>query len=263
MLEIKNLYVEGKGHAQLLRGVSFSMKLGECIGLTGPSGAGKTTIIKAIMGVLDHTCRIPFGDILLDGVSLPAMPPAKRRDLCGTTLGFIPQNPMTAFDSHIRMGRLMEETFCLRLNCSKAEARKLAADTLQKVNLLDVDRVLSSYPTQLSGGMLQRVTMAILWAMRPKYILADEPTSALDEANRDLLLQLLKDYPEPCGILFLSHDTAALTALCGEIMVLEQGQIIERAAADELFQRPKANWTKQFAAASKVRKGGGWEWTAS
>ena len=111
MLEIKNLYVEGKGHAQLLRGVSFSMELGECIGLTGPSGAGKTTIIKAIMGVLDHTCRIPSGDILLDGVSLPAMPPAKRRDLCGTTLGFIPQNPMTAFDPHIRMGRLMEETF--------------------------------------------------------------------------------------------------------------------------------------------------------
>ena len=246
MLEIKNLYVEGKGHAQLLRGVSFSMKLGECIGLTGPSRAGKTTIIKAIMGVLDHTCRIPSGDILLDGVSLPAMPPAKRRDLCGTTLGFIPQNPMTAFDPHIRMGRLMEETFCLR-----------------RVNLLDVDRVLSSYPTQLSGGMLQRVTMAILWAMRPKYILADEPTSALDEANRDLLLQLLRDYPEPCGILFLSHDTAALTALCGEIMVLEQGQIIERAAADELFQRPKANWTKQFAAASKVREGGDWEWTAS
>ena len=128
---------------------------------------------------------------------------------------------------------------------------------------MDVDRVLSSYPTQLSGGMLQRVTMAILWAMRPKYILADEPTSALDEANRDLLLQLLRDYPEPCGILFLSHDTAALTALCGEIMVLEQGQIIERAAADELFQRPKANWTKQFAAASKVREGGDWEWTAS
>ena len=166
MLEIKNLYVEGKGHAQLLRGVSFSMKLGECIGLTGPSGAGKTTIIKAIMGVLDHTCRIPSGDILLDGVSLPAMPPAKRRDLCGTTLGFIPQNPMTAFDPHIRMGRLMEETFCLRLNCSKPDARKLAADTLRRVNLLDVDRVLSSYPTQLSGGMLQRVTMAILWAMR-------------------------------------------------------------------------------------------------
>lgn len=119
------------------------------------------------------------------------------------------------------------------------------------------------YPTQLSGGMLQRVTMAILWAMRPKYILADEPTSALDEANRDLLLQLLRDYPEPCSILFLSHDTAALTMLCEEIMVLERGRIIERAAADELFQRPKANWTKQFAAASKVREGGDWEWTAS
>lgn len=156
MLEIKNLYVEGKGHAQLLRGVSFSMKLGECIGLTGPSGAGKTTIIKAIMGVLDHTCRIPSGDILLDGVSLPAMPPAKRRDLCGTTLGFIPQNPMTAFDPHIRMGKLMEETFCLRLNCSKAEARKLAADTLRRVNLLDVDRVLSSLETLDKLRELQR-----------------------------------------------------------------------------------------------------------
>mgnify|MGYP005806944247 CR=1 FL=1 len=89
MLEIKNLYVEGKGHAQLLRGVSFSMKLGECIGLTGPSGAGKTTIIKAIMGVLDHTCRIPSGDIFLAGVSPPAMPPTKRPDACVTQPGSV------------------------------------------------------------------------------------------------------------------------------------------------------------------------------
>lgn len=262
MLEIKNLYVEGKNHTQLLRDISFSMELGKCIGLTGPSGAGKTTIIKAIMGVLDHTCCISSGDILLGGDSLSTMHSAKRRDLCGTTLGFIPQNPMTAFDPHIRMGRLMEETFCLRLRCSKAEARKLASKTLQRVNLLDANRVLSSYPTQLSGGMLQRVTMAILWAMRPKYILADEPTSALDEANRDLLLQLLRDYPGPCSILLLSHDTSALKVLCTEIMVLEQGQIVECAAADELFKRPKANWTKKFAAASKVREGGDWEWTA-
>ena len=236
MLEIKNLYVEGKGHAQLLRGVSFSMKLGECIGLTGPSGAGKTTIIKAIMGVLDHTCRIPSGDILLDGVSLPAMPPAKRRDLCGTTLGFIPQNPMTAFDPHIRMGKLMEETFCLRLNCSKAEARKLAADTLRRVNLLDVDRVLSSYPTQLSGGMLQRVTMAILWAMRPKYILADEPTSALDPELTAEILKVIRELAmEHMTMVIVTHEMNFARNVSDHVIFMDGGVIAVEGTPEEVF----------------------------
>ena len=261
MIEINGLSVKGKGGVDLLQKVDFSISPGCCTGLTGPSGAGKTTIIKAIMGMLDWTCSIVAGEVRLDGEDLSLLSPRQRRNLCGTVLGFIPQNPMTAFNPHMRIGKIMEETFCVRLKCSKSEASELAAKTLKRMNLEDTDRILSSYSTQLSGGMLQRITMAILWAMKPKYILADEPTSALDEGNRNLLIRLFQEYPESCGILFLSHDTAALRMLCEKILVLECGRIVEEAETDILFQNPKSSWTKQFVSVSKESGGGDWQWS--
>lgn len=260
MLEVERLCVSGKGRVPLLENVSFKIELGGCIGLTGASGAGKTTLIKSIMGVLDNTCRIESGNIAVDGNSLTSMPARKHRDLCGTTLGFIPQNPMTAFDRHYRIGSQMVETFRLRLRISKNAAVKLAKDTLEQVNLLDTRRIMDSYPAQLSGGMLQRITMAILWAMKPKYILADEPTSALDEANRDILLDLLCHYPETKGVLLISHDIVALKSICERIMVMEKGHLIEEAATGDLFQTPINEWTKRFVTSAKIQGGGKWQW---
>ena len=263
MLKVTDLSVEGKNRAALLRQISFALKPGECIGLTGASGSGKTTLIKAIMGILDKTCHITSGEITLENVSLTVQPQAMRRELCGTTLGFIPQNPMTAFNKYIMVGKQMDETFRLRLRLSRSEARLLSESTLKQVNLPDTKRILSAYPDQLSGGMLQRVTIAILWGLRPRYILADEPTSALDETNRDHLLNLLKDYPEKAGILFLSHDVIALRRLCSKIMVMEKGRLIEKGRTEKIFSHPSADWTKRFVAYTSDQERGDWEWAAS
>ena len=260
MIEIKNLSVTGKNQVGLLHNIEFCLSVDDTIALTGGSGAGKTTLIKAIMGILDDTCSIVSGDILLDGKSIIDMSAKQRRMLCGTTIGFIPQNPMTAFDSQYKIGKQMIETFRMRLNLNKNDALSLVSDVLTKVNLMDIDRIISSYPSQLSGGMLQRITMAILWGLKPKYILADEPTSALDEENRNLLIELLLDYPEKCGIIFLSHDAVAIQRLCANTMIMEAGMIIEKAPTMEIFQTPKAEWTKRFVQSSSLNKGGEWEW---
>lgn len=260
---MKNLSVVGKNHVALLKNINVAIELGEYIGVTGTSGAGKTTLIKSIMGVLDETCRITSGDIVLDGESLRKLSAVKHRSLCGTTLGFIPQNPMTAFDRHRKIGKQMEETFKLKLGISRNEAMVLAEETLKKVNLTDVSRIMNSYSSQLSGGMLQRVTVAILWGLKPNYILADEPTSALDENNRNHLLRLLQSYSEKVGVLFLSHDVEALRTLCKQIIVMEKGRIVERNSTEKLFRHPQAEWTKKFVMSANTLEGGGWEWIKS
>ena len=219
MLEVKHLTVRSKEGRPLVRDVSFTLTPGEPLGLTGASGSGKTTIIKAVMGILPYGGVIEAGEILLDGLSLEKLPARERRKYCGTVLGFIPQSPMTAFDPHMKIGAQMVQTFRLRLNLPKDKALTLAREQLLAVNLEDVERILNSFPSQLSGGMLQRVSMACLGGLAPRYILADEPTSALDEENRDHLLTLLREIYHSAGILFVSHDVSALKMLCRETVM--------------------------------------------
>lgn len=146
MIEVKNLSIQTSKGVVLLDHVEFTLPPGVCTGLTGASGSGKTTLLKALMGVSDGDVSINSGQILLDGEDLLKKPEKVRRDLCGTTLGFIPQNPMTAFNLHVPVGTQMSETFRKRLRLDKNAARKLSVDVLQKVNLLDTDRVYRSYP---------------------------------------------------------------------------------------------------------------------
>ena len=247
MLEVKHLTVRSKEGRPLVRDVSFTLTPGEPLGLTGASGSGKTTIIKAVMGILPYGCVIEAGEILLDGLSLEKLPARERRKYCGTVLGFIAQ---------------MVQTFRLRLNLPKDKALTLAREQLLAVNLEDVERILNSFPSQLSGGMLQRVSMACLGGLAPRYILADEPTSALDEENRDHLLTLLREIYHSAGILFVSHDVSALKMLCRETVILEQGAIIERQNTEALFTHPQQSWTQAFVHAAETRKGGDWSWKA-
>lgn len=263
MLEVNQVVVTASNKKPLLRDISFSLAPGQIIGLTGQSGAGKTTLIKSVMGILDRTCRMESGTIAVDGMNLNTLPPSKRRHLCGTTLGFVPQNPMTAFDSRIKLGRQMTETFRLHFSLSPQQAEGLAKEQLQAVNLTDTERVLNSYPTQLSGGMLQRVAMAILIGLCPRYILADEPTSALDEANRLLVLDLLREQGKQAGVLMISHDVPALQSLCENVLVMESGTITETGTMDMLLEYPQQEWTKQFAAANHKPQKGEWEWRGS
>lgn len=253
MLILNELTVSGAKNAILLHEVSLSLKDGERIGLTGPSGSGKTTLIKAVMGMDGSELSILNGGIMLDGKSIVALADKERRNLCQKTLGFIPQNPMTAFFRNTRVGSQITETFMLHTGCNKSDAKRLAKDMLAKVNLTDTTRIMNSYPSQLSGGMLQRIVMAIIFGTKPSYILADEPTSALDSFNRDVLLQMLKEY-EHAGILFISHDPEAMRTLCSSIYVMQDGKIIEIQPTDKFFQSPQQIWTKNFVQAANQRE---------
>lgn len=170
---------------------------------------------------------------------------------------------MTAFNLHVPVGTQMSETFRKRLRLEKNAARKLSMDVLQKVNLLDTNRVYRSYPGQLSGGMLQRATMAILIGLSPRYIFADEPTSALDEENKAYLNQELTQMKQKAAILFVSHDDAAIRTLCDELLVMQSGIIVERGTTADLFATPHKEWTKEFVRLAMVEEGGGWTWKKS
>lgn len=206
--------------------------------------------------------EIAQGQILLDGDNLLIHGAKERRALCGKTIGFIPQNPMTAFFPHAKMERQIIETLRMHTGLDKKQAHALAENVLRQVNLTDTKRVLSAYPGELSGGMLQRIAMALILGTKPKYVLADEPTSALDEANRDLLLELLRKYQKTAAILFISHDTEAMKALCPITHVMERGKIIETQATEQLFIHPQQPWTKRFAEAACHREEVNWKWTA-
>lgn len=210
MLKIEQLDVKERSGRYLLKDISMEIPAGRVIGLTGKSGSGKTTLLRSILGMLHTSCHIDAGKILLDDIDLSHLSRKSHRELCGKKLGFIPQNPMTAFDSRLKIGYQMRETFVNRLHLNTSEATDLAKEKLVSVNLKDTDRILGAYPSELSGGMLQRVAAAILLGMSPDYVLADEPTAALDEENRDLLLLIMQEQMKDKGILFVSHDVAAL-----------------------------------------------------
>ncbi len=139
------------------------------VGLTGQSGAGKTTLLRALLGLLNPGCRVTSGEIWIDGREQPKLSKKEQRLLRGTTLGFIPQNPMTAFDSRVKIGTQMAETLRLRVDLSKAEAGQHSRMLLEELGIEEPERVLDSLPGQLSGGQLQRVTAALLLALKPKY----------------------------------------------------------------------------------------------
>lgn len=247
MLEIKDLSIKTKNKKDLLGNISLTIDKEHVIGITGKSGSGKTTLIKSVLGILDNYLYEISGSICLDNKTINNLSTSERRELCGRTIGYIPQNPMTAFDPRIKIGKQIEETLCIRLGIKRKEAVKVFLAYLEKLNLYDGERILGSYPSEISGGMLQRIAVAFVFSLKPKYILADEPTSALDEENRDILIKVLKDKKNEIGILFVSHDIKSLSELCENVIVMEDGKIIEKGNMDNLLNHPKTNWTKTFS----------------
>jgi len=260
MLKIDQLSVKEKSGRFLLNQVSIDIPSGTIIGLTGHSGSGKTTLLRSIFGMLHKECQIKDGKILIDDTDVRYLSRREHRNLCGKRIGFVPQNPMTAFDSRLKIGYQIQETFQRQLQLNQSSATLLAKEKLNLVNLKDTQRVLNAYPGELSGGMLQRVAVAILLGMSPDYILADEPTAALDEENRNLLLDVLQMQMQDKGILFVSHDVDALQKLCDTVYVLGAGKVIEQGNMNQLLAKPQTDWMKQFASLSKQESRGEWEW---
>lgn len=261
MLEIRQLTVTGPAGGLLLNDITLAVKPGRITGLTGHSGSGKTTLLRSILGMLHQDCRVKNGDIFLDDINLLTLSCKEHRELCGKTIGFIPQVPMTAFDNRMKIGLQMLETFRLRLKLNRADAAELAKEKLAAVNLTDTERVMNAHPSELSGGMLQRVAAALILGMAPDYLLADEPTAALDEENRDLFLQIMKEQLSDKGILFVSHDVNVLQDICTDVIVIGGGRILERGTMIQIISNPVSSWSKHFAHLAGKARQGVWTWT--
>ena len=255
MLEIKNLTVKVKNDAPILRGVSLSIDEGTCIGLTGASGSGKTTLIKSIMGMNGGDLEVPQGKILLDGDDLLKRSAKERRGLCGKTIGFIPQNPMTAFNPSIRVGRQLEKTYLLHHGKTPMqEMQRLFAGILQRLGLEDTQRILNSYPFTLSGGMLQRLMIAAALMCQPSLLVADEATTAIDACNRIGLMRELKSFcRDGMSVLFVTHDLRS-ASVSDRILVMDRGRIVEQGKTEQILNTPKEDYTKYLLNACRLER---------
>ena len=240
-LSIRNLTVRLKGGPALLRRVSLEVGAGQVRGLVGESGAGKSMIGRAVLGILPPSVEISGGEIWLDGVNLLALTPVQRRNRIGAMTALIPQDPLTALNPSHRTGPQITDRLVDILGWRRADAMDRAEQLLAEVQIPDPARVMRSYPHELSGGMRQRVLIASAFAAEPKLIVADEPTTALDVTVQKQILKLIAGLQarHNTAILFVTHDLGVVSKLCQSLSVLYQGMVVEDAETRSFFAAPR------------------------
>ena len=252
-LAVRNLSVRIKGaQTRLLRSVSLDVAAGEVRGLVGESGAGKSMIGKAILGILPKAVEVIEGQIWLDGVDLLALPPAARRVRIGASCALIPQDPLTALNPSRRIGPQITDRLVDILGWSRAKADARAVEVLAEVQIGDAPRVLRAYPHELSGGMRQRILIASAFAAEPKLIVADEPTTALDVTVQKEILRLIAQMQARHGtaILFVTHDLGVVSKVCQSLTVLYGGLVVEDAGVRAFFATPQHPYSRALLAAT-------------
>lgn len=252
-LEVRNLSARVRGApGRLLRDVSLSVAPGEVRGLVGESGAGKSMIGKAVLGILPRAVEVLSGEILLDGTDLLRLAPAERRRRIGASCALIPQDPLTALNPSRRIGPQMTDRLVDILGWGRSTAKDRARALLAEVQITDPDRVLRQYPHELSGGMRQRVLIAAAFAAEPKLIVADEPTTALDVTVQKEVLRLIAGMQARHGtaLLFVTHDLGVVSKVCQSLTVLYAGLVIEDAALRDFFPAPAHPYSRALLAAT-------------
>lgn len=258
---VKNLCITAcKENRELVKGVDFCISQGQSLILLGQSGSGKTMTCRAIMGLLDPGRFYINGEILLDQRNLLTLPLRDRLCIYGGDIAFIPQNPMTALDPSVRIGRQMDETLALHGRASKAERKARILESLSQAGLTDGADIYRAYPHMLSGGMLQRVLIAMTMMGQAKIVIADEPTTALDVVHRnETINSFLQLREKGVGIFMVTHDFSAAAQLGGTVLIMKDGNILERGPINEVLASPKAPYTKDLISASalsRIRTGG-------
>jgi len=253
-LEIDDLSIvlkRAKTH-RLLRSVGLRVKPGEVRGLVGESGAGKSMIGKTIFDILPRAVDIVEGSVRLGGDDLLKLPETQRRKLIARTSALIPQDPLTALNPVRRIEPQITDRLTKNLGVSKAEARERARTLLDEVHIREPERVLKSYPHQLSGGMRQRVLIAAAFAAEPKLIVADEPTTALDVTVQKQILKLIAEMQARHGtaLLFVTHDLGVVAKICQNVSVLFGGKVVEDTDVTSLFANPEHPYTKALIGAT-------------
>jgi peptide/nickel transport system ATP-binding protein len=251
-LDISGLSAVLPNGQRVLRSVSLAVQPGEVRALVGESGAGKTMIGKAVLGVLPSSVRIVEGDIRLEGEDLGKLQPKARRTLIGARTALIPQDPLTALNPSRRIGSQMTDRLVRILGWNGQKADTRIRQLLDEVQIRDPDRVLKSYPHELSGGMRQRVLIAAAFAAEPRLIVADEPTTALDVTVQKQILRLIVQLQREHGtaILFVTHDLGVVAKISQKVSVLYAGKMVEEADTAALFAAPKHPYTRALMAAT-------------
>ncbi len=231
--------------------VSFEIYKGEILGLVGESGCGKSVTSLSVMQLLKDTPgKVTHGQVLLDGQDLLKLSVGEIRAIRGGRMSMIFQEPMSALNPSMRIDRQMMETIMLHTDKNKEQARAHAADMLKKVGIPDPPRVLKNYPHQLSGGMSQRVMIAMALSCDPELLIADEPTTALDVTIQAQILDLMKKLQkeDQSSILLITHDLGVVAEMCSRVIVMYAGKIVEEAPVSELFNHPTHPYTQGLIA---------------
>lgn len=251
VIDIRNL-TAGTRAGPILRNVSLSVNAGEVMALVGESGAGKSTIAKAVLGILPSGIRVSSGQILFEAEDLLNMPPAKLRELLGVRIALIPQDPLTSLNPARRIGDQLTDGLRLRARMSRADARGRALELLNDVHIHEPERVMARYPHELSGGMRQRVLIAQAFSLNPHVIIADEPTTALDVTVQKQVLRLIREMQRlhKTTLLFVTHDLGVVAQICDRMTVLYGGKVLEQGATADILANPQHAYTRALLAAS-------------
>jgi oligopeptide/dipeptide ABC transporter ATP-binding protein len=248
VLEVRDLHVRITGRRGIVRavdGVSFEVPRGGALGLVGESGSGKSMTLRAILGVLPPEARVTSGQILLDGVDLVQLRSSDVNRLRGPKISMIFQEPMSALNPVMRVGRQIAEGPQVHLGYSRARAAERALELMRRVGIPDPERRFRAYPHEFSGGMRQRVMIAIALSCDPEIILCDEPTTALDVTIQDQILRLLSRLCRESGVslVFVTHDLPVVAQVCQDIAVMYGGQLVERGEVRAVLLDPRHPYT--------------------
>ncbi len=234
------------GEVKALNGVSLSMEEGEVLGIVGESGSGKSVTAYSIMGLTAYPGKLVGGTIRFNGHQIDKMTEKEFRKIRGNEVSIIFQDPMTSLNPVYTIGNQIEEAILLHTNKTKTEAKARAKELLELVGINEPEKRLKQYPHEHSGGMRQRVMIAIALACEPKLLIADEPTTALDVTIQAQILELMQELRKKLGmsIIMITHDLGVVASMCEKIAVMYAGHIVEYGTADEIFYSPKHEYTK-------------------
>lgn len=250
LLEVEGLKVEfetDRGPVTAVDTVSFTVNSGEIVGIVGESGCGKSVMCQSILRLLEHTDPVTYsGRVLLEGVDILGLSPKELRSLRGNKIAVIFQDPLTSLNPVYTVGNQMGEVLRLHKAMNREQAKARTIELLQLTGIPDPDRCATQYPHELSGGMQQRVMIAMALACEPKLLIADEPTTALDVTIQAQILELIVELNHKLGmaVLFITHDLGVVSEICDSVRVMYLGQIVEETATQDLFKHPLHPYTR-------------------
>lgn len=258
VVNLKTYYYTPDGVVKAVDGVNFTVERGKCVAIVGESGSGKSTIAASILRLVNPPGKIVEGKIMLEGENLLDKTLEEMRRLRGAEIAIVFQDPMSSLNPLFTSGFQVAEVLIEHEAMKLGEVSEKVVDLFRQVQIPDPQRVYSSYPHELSGGMKQRVMIAMSLACRPKLLIADEPTSALDVTIQAQILDLLKDIKEKLGtaILFITHDLGLVPQIADEVAVMYAGKIVERGPVKQVFSKPRHPYTKALLGCyPRIRKG--------